>query len=396
VTSLSYRARTMDFSLTDEQRLIRETARDFTDKEVVERARENDRNQHFDLELVQKIAAQGYLGAIVPREYGGAGLDYLSYGLVVEEIGRGDSAMRTVISVQTSLVCSAILRWGSEEQKQHYLPKLCAGEWLGCFGLTEPDTGSDAANQRTRARKTDSGWVINGAKMFISLANHAKVALIFAQTDPEKAHRGLACFLVDTDQPGFQPQPIHHKMGLHASDTAAISLDDVEARDDQLLGEVGDGFKVAMSALDSGRYSVAAGCVGICQGCVESSVAYAKEREQFGRPIASFQLVQAMLADMKVQTDAARLLVWRAGYLEDTGKPNTTETSIAKLYATEAAVRCANTAIQVHGGSGYVDDHPVERYFRDVRVTTLYEGTSQIQQLIIGRALTGINALIPS
>jgi hypothetical protein len=386
----------MDFELSDEQRLIRETARAFTDNEIIEQARENDRNEHFDLKLVGKMADQGYLGAIVPREYGGAGLDYLTYGLIVEEIGRGDSAMRTVVSVQTSLVCSAILRWGTEEQKQHYLPKLCAGEWLGCFGLTEPDTGSDAANQRTRARKTDSGWVINGAKMWISMGNHAKVALIFAQTDPEKAHRGLACFLVDTDQSGFQPQPIHHKMGLRGSDTASISLDDVEVTDDQMLGEVGDGFKVAMSSLDSGRYSVASGCVGICQGCVEASVVYAKERIQFGKPIASFQLVQGMLADMKVQTDAARMLVWRAGYLKDARQPNTTETSIAKLYATEAAVHCANTAIQVHGGSGYVDDHPVERYFRDVRVTTLYEGTSQIQKLIIGRALTGIIALVPS
>jgi alkylation response protein AidB-like acyl-CoA dehydrogenase len=260
--------------------------------------------------------------------------------------------------------------------------------------LTEPDTGSDAANQRTRARKTDGGWVINGAKMFISLGNHAKVALVFAQTDPEKGHRGLACFLVDTDQPGFQPQEIHHKMGLRGSDTAAISLDDVDVSDDAVLGEVGDGFKVAMTALDSGRFSVAAGCVGICQGCVDSSVNYSKERQQFGRPIASFQLVQAMIANMAVEADAARMLVWRAGYLKDAGKPNTTETSIAKLYATEAAIRCANTAIQVHGGSGYVDDHPVERYLRDVRVTTLYEGTSQIQQLIIGRALTGINALV--
>jgi butyryl-CoA dehydrogenase len=383
----------MDFDLTDEQKLIRETARAFTDNEIVERARENDRNQHFDLELVGQIAQQGYLGAIVPREYGGAGLDYLTYGLIVEEIGRGDSAMRTVVSVQTSLVCSAILRWGTEEQKQRYLPKLCSGEWLGCFALTEPDTGSDAANQRTRARKENGGWVLNGAKMFISMANHAKLALVFAQTDPEKGHRGLACFLVETDQDGFQPQPIHHKMGLHGSDTGAISLDDVHAGDDAMLGEVGDGFKVAMSALDSGRYSVAAGCVGICQGCVNASVTYSKEREQFGKPIASFQLVQAMIADMVVQTEAARMLVWRAGFLKDSGKPNTTETSIAKLYATEAAVRCANTAIQVHGGSGYVDDHPVERYFRDVRVTTLYEGTSQIQQLIIGRAVTGINAL---
>src|SRR5436305_10336727 len=218
----------MDFELNDEQRLIRETARAFTDNEIIDRARENDRNEHFDLELVSKIADQGYLGAIVPREYGGAGLDYLTYGLIVEEIGRGDSAMRTVVSVQTSLVCSAILRWGTEDQKQHYLPKLCAGEWLGCFGLTEPDTGSDAANQKTRARKTDSGWVINGSKMWISMGNHAKVAMIFAQTDPAKRHRGRACFLVPTATPGFQPQVIHHKLGLHGSHTAAIALDDVE------------------------------------------------------------------------------------------------------------------------------------------------------------------------
>jgi alkylation response protein AidB-like acyl-CoA dehydrogenase len=386
----------MDFDLTDEQKLIRDTAREFTDNEIVPRARENDRNHHFDLELIAKMAGQGYLGAIVPNEYGGAGLDYTTYGLIVEQVGRGCSAMRTVVSVQTSLVCSAILRWGTEEQKRRYLPKLCSGEWLGCFGLTEPDTGSDAANQKTRARGDDGGWVINGSKMWISMGNHAKVALIFAQTDPELKHKGVACFLVDTDQEGFQPQPIEGKMGLHGSDTAAITLDEVKATDDEMLGEVGDGFKIAMSALDSGRYSVAAGCVGICQGCVDESVRYSKEREQFGRPIASFQLVQSMIADMVVETEAARMLVWRAGFLKDSGQPNTTETSIAKLYATEAAVRCANTAIQVHGGAGYVDDHPVERYFRDVRVTTLYEGTSQIQKLIIGRAATGINALVPA
>jgi alkylation response protein AidB-like acyl-CoA dehydrogenase len=386
----------MDFDLTDEQQLIQRTAREFTDNEIVERTRENARNHHFDVDLVKKIAAQGYLGAIVPEEYGGAGLDYLSYGLIVEEIGRGDSAIRTVISVQTSLVCSAILKWGTEEQKHKYLPNLCSGEWLGCFGLTEPDTGSDAANQKTRAKKTDSGWVINGAKMWISMGNYAKVALIFAQTDPELGYKGVACFMVDTDQPGFTTQTIEHKMGLHASDTASIALEDVEVSDDDMLGQVGDGFKVAMSALDSGRYSVAAGCVGICRGCVEESVKYAKEREQFGKPIASFQLVQAMIADMVLKTDASRMLVWRAGWLKDQGRPSTLETSIAKLHATEASLECANLAIQVHGGAGYVDDHPVERYFRDARVTTLYEGTSQIQKLIIGRAMTGINALVPS
>ncbi len=383
----------VDFDLSDEQRLVRETAREFCDGEIMPRARENARRHHFDLELVGLMAAQGYLGATVPREYGGAGLDQLTYALILEEIGRGDSAMRTVVSVQTSLVCESILRWGTEEQKQAYLPRLCSGEWLGCFGLTEPDSGSDAAHQRTRARQTDGGWALDGAKMWISLGVHARLALIFAQTDPELGRRGLACFLVDTDQPGFHPTPIEGKMGLHASDTAAIALDDVHAGEDAVLGEIGRGFRVAMSALDSGRYSVAAGCVGVCRGCVEESVRYATERHQFGRPIASFQLVQAMLAEMRVKADAARMLVWQAGFLKDAGRPNTTETSIAKLYATEAAVQCANTAIQVHGGAGYVDDHPVERWLRDVRVTTLYEGTSEIQKLIIGRALTGIDAL---
>ncbi|MDQ3935786.1 MAG: acyl-CoA dehydrogenase family protein [Actinomycetota bacterium] len=383
----------MEFELTDEQKLIRETARDFADREIIPVARDNDRNERFDLDLVKKLGDMGYLGPIVAEEYGGRGLDYRTYGLIVEEIGRGDSSARTVVSVQTSLVCSSIQRWGSEDQKHEWLPRLCSGEILGCFGLTEPDTGSDAANLKTRAEKTDGGWRISGQKQWISMGNYAKVALIFAQTDPEQKHRGLAAFLVPTDSDGFSASSIHGKLGLRASDTAELSLDSVEVGDEALLGEVGEGFKVAMSALDSGRFSVAAGCVGICQGCVNASVDYAKERKQFDRPIASFQLVQAMLADMIVDTEAARGLVWRSGWLKDTGKPNTTETSVAKLFATEAAVRTANTAIQVHGGSGYVDDHPVERYLRDARVTTLYEGTSQIQKLIIGRAATGINAL---
>ncbi len=383
----------IDFELTDEQRLIRETAREFADREIVPVARENDRNEHFDLELVKKLGDMGYLGPIVAEEYGGRGLDYRTYALIVEEVGRGDSSARTVVSVQTSLVCSSIQRWGSEEQKHEWLPRLCSGEILGCFGLTEPDTGSDAANLKTRAEKTGDGWRISGQKQWISMGNFAKVALVFAQTDPEQRHRGLAAFLVPTDSPGFSSSAIHGKLGLRAADTAELSLDGVEVGDEALLGRVGDGFKVAMSALDSGRYSVAAGCVGICQGCVDASVEYSKNRLQFDRPIASFQLVQQMIADMVVDAEAARALVWRAGWLKDTGKPNTTETSIAKLFATEAAVRSANTAIQVHGGSGYVDDYPVERYLRDARVTTLYEGTSQIQKLIIGRAATGINAM---
>jgi alkylation response protein AidB-like acyl-CoA dehydrogenase len=385
----------MDFDLTDEQKLISESAREFADREILPRVRENDRQARFDRELASKLGEVGYLGAPVDEEYGGRSLDYLGYGLIVEQIGRADSSARTVVSVQTSLVCGSIERWGSDEQKRHWLPRLCSGEALGCFGLTEPDTGSDAANLRTRATKTDGGWSISGQKMWISLANFAEVAMIFAQTDPSKKHRGLACFLVPTDSSGFTTQEIHGKLGLRASDTGEISLDDVEVPDDAMLGEIGDGFKVAMSALDNGRYSVAAGCVGICDGCVDASVDYSKERHQFGVPLARFQLVQEMIAEMIVKRDAARMLVWRAGHLKDTGKPNTTETSIAKYYATEAAVECANLAIQVHGGSGYVDDYPVERYLRDARVTTLYEGTSQIQKLIIGRAATGINAMTP-
>jgi alkylation response protein AidB-like acyl-CoA dehydrogenase len=385
----------VDLELTDEQRLIQETAREFTDNEIVPRARESDRAARFDQELAARLGGMGYLGAPVSEEYGGRGLDYLSYGLIVEEIGRGDSAMRTVVSVQTSLVCGSIERWGSEEQKQLWLPRLCSGDAFGCFGLTEPDAGSDPASMRTRAEKIEGGWRISGQKMWISLGNVAEVALVFAQTDPGKQHRGIACFLVPTASDGFSSQEIHGKLGLRASDTASLAFDGVEVGDDALLGEVGDGFKVAMSALDSGRYSVAAGCVGICQGCVDASVAYATERRQFGVPIASFQLVQAMLAEMIVKRDAARLLVRRAGILKDRGEPSTVETSIAKLYATEAAVECANAAIQVHGGAGYVDDHPVERYLRDARVTTLYEGTSQIQKLIIGRDATGINAMTP-
>ena len=385
----------MNLDLTDEQQLIRETAREFADREIIPRARENDRAERFDTELVKRIAEMGYLGAPVAEEYGGRSLDYVSYGLIVEEIGRGDSSARTVVSVQTSLVAGSIEQWGTEEQKRAILPKLCSGEWLGCFGLTEPGTGSDAASVATRATRKNGGWSISGSKMFISLGNNAKVAMIFAQTDPDLKHRGVACFLVPTDRPGFSAQEIHGKLGLRASDTAELSLDAVEASDDELLGEIGDGFKIAMSALDRGRYSVAAGCVGIAQGCVNESVKYAQERQQFNRPIAAFQLVQELIAEMVVDTEAARLLVWRAGHLKDRKQPNTLETSIAKYYATEAAVRCANAAIQVHGGYGYIDEYPVERYMRDARVTTLYEGTSQIQKLIIGRHATGINALIP-
>jgi alkylation response protein AidB-like acyl-CoA dehydrogenase len=384
----------MDLTLSEEQQSFRDLARDFLDKEAVPHRVQWDRDEAVDLAIVPKMADIGFFGLTIPEEYGGLGGDYVTYALGMEELGRADSALRGIVSVSNGLVGKSILGFGTEEQKQEWLPRIASASSLGCFGLTEPGTGSDAANQQTRAKKTDGGWMINGAKQWISLGNYAKVALVFAQTDPEKQHRGLACFLVPTDTPGFSSQEIHGKLGLKGSDTAELFLDDVEVPESTLMGEVGDGFKIAMSALDSGRFSVASGCVGICQGCVNASVDYSKERKQFDRPIASFQLVQDMIATMVVKTEAARLLCWRAAWLKDTGQPNTTETSIAKLYATEAAVECANLGIQVHGGSGYVDDHPVERYLRDARVTTLYEGTSQIQKLIIGRAATGINAMV--
>ncbi|HKJ35686.1 MAG TPA: acyl-CoA dehydrogenase family protein [Solirubrobacterales bacterium] len=386
----------MDLELTDEQRLISATAREFADGYIAPRVREFDRAQRFDAELASRLGEMGYLGAPVAEAYGGRGLDHVSYALIVEQIERASSAARTVVSVQTSLVAGSIEQWGTEEQKRRWLPRLCSGESLGCFGLTEPDTGSDAANLRTRAERDGGGWRINGQKLWISLGGVAELALIFAQTEPEAGHRGLACFLVETSADGFASEEIHGKLGLRSADTAALSLDSVEVPDTAMLGSVGDGFKVAMSALDRGRFSVAAGCVGICDGCVDASVAYAKEREQFGVPIARFQLVQAMIAEMIVKRDAARLLVLRAGMLKDAGRPSTVETSIAKLHATESAVECADTAIQIHGGSGYVDDHPVERYLRDARVTSLYEGTSQIQKLIIGRDATGIDAILPT
>jgi alkylation response protein AidB-like acyl-CoA dehydrogenase len=381
----------MDFSLTPEQELIRSSAREFCEREIVPHSRDWDRAEELDREIVAKLAAAGYLGATIAEDYGGMGLDTVSYCLLMEELGRADSSVRGIVSVNLGLVGKTIARWGTDEQKREWLPQLASGDALGCYALTEPGSGSDPASLVTRAQRDGDQWVLSGSKIFITLGSWAGLALVFARSGGEGA-RGLTCFLVPTGTAGFSAAPIKGKLGLRAQDTAEVFLDGVRVPDSSRLGAESDGFKIAMSALDNGRISLAAGCVGIAQGCLDACVTYAAERRQFGKPISSFQLVQELLADMSVELEAARLLTWRAALLADWGHQHTLESSVAKYYASEMSVRAANAAVQVHGGYGYVDEYPVGKYLRDARVTTLYEGTSQIQKLIIGRALTGESA----
>lgn len=381
----------MDFALTPEQELIRRSAREFCDREIVPNARDWDRSERMDEEIVPKLAEIGFLGCALPEEFGGMGLDTISYCLVMEELGRADSSVRGIVSVNNGLAGKTIAKWGTGEQKRQWLPKLSSGEALGCYGLTEPGSGSDPASLVTRATREGGDWVIDGSKIFITLGSWAGVALVFARTGGE-GPRGITCFLVPTDSPGFSARKIDGKLGLRAQDTAELFFDGVRIPDSARLGDEGAGFKVAMSALDNGRISLAAGAVGVAQGCVDASVAYATERTQFGKPLAQFQLIQELIAEMAVETEAARMMAWRAAALADRGESYTLAASQAKYYASEVAVRAANAALQVHGGYGYVDEFPVARYLRDARVLTLYEGTSQIQKLLIGRALTGESA----
>ncbi|MGK4584332.1 acyl-CoA dehydrogenase family protein [Kitasatospora sp. HPMI-4] len=386
----------MNLELSEEQAAVRELAAEFTDREVVPYAADWDRAESVDRAIVGKLAEVGFLGLTIPEEYGGSGGDHLAYCLVLEELGRGDSAVRGIVSVSLGLVGKSVNGFGTEEQKRHWLPRLTSGEALGCFALTEPGTGSDAANLTTRAVQDGDHWLITGTKTFITNGTWAEVALVFARTggsDPDRqGHRGITAFLVPTDLPGFGRREIHGKLGLRGQATAELSLDGVRVPDSARLGPEGKGFTVAMAALAKGRMSVAAGCVGIARACLDAAVKYAGEREQFGRPIASRQLVQELLADISVDIEAARLLTWRVADHIERGLPFATESSTAKLYASEAAVRAANNALQVFGGYGFIDEYPVGKYLRDARVMTLYEGTSQIHKLLIGRALTGINA----
>ena len=381
----------MDLRLSDEHQQLKELAHRFTEERIVPFAQQWDRDEAIDRALVPRLGDVGFLGLGIDEEYGGSGGDNLAYCLVLEEIARGDSAVRGIISVSLGLVGKTIFKIGTDEQKKQWLPGLCAGTQLGCFGLTEPETGSDAGSLSTKAERDGDDWLLTGRKVFITNGTWADVALIFARTGGP-GPKGITAFLVPTDSDGFRATEIHGKLGMRGQATAELTLDRVRVPDSARLGDEGTGFKLAMAALDRGRMSVAAGCVGAARGALEASLRYAKEREQFGKPIAGFQLVQELLADMAVETDAARLLTWRVADLADRGEPFRTEASMAKLYASEAAVRVANNAIQVFGGYGYIDEYPVGKYLRDTRVTTLYEGTSQIQKLLIGRALTGVNA----
>jgi len=380
----------MDFDLSSEQKAIRKHVREFAEREIAPVAAKNDRECKFDWDVAKKIFAQGFLGCPIPERYGGLGQDYISYGLMTEEINRVCSSTRTLFSVQTSLVALTILRWGTEEQKAYYLPKLCNGEIIGCYGLTEPEAGSDAANQQTRAKQNGDHYLLSGQKTWISCGSIATHALVFATIDPALGHKGITCFIVDTKSSGFKAQPIKGKLGLRASDTSSLFLDSVKVPAANVLGDVGGGFKVAMSALDNGRFSVAAGAVGLVQGCIDACTKYAMQRQTFGKPIGEHQQVQAMIADMVADCEAGRLLYLRAAHLKNKDIRNTLETSIAKFFCGEAANRAGHNAVQIFGGYGYSDEYPVERYFRDAKVLNIYEGTREIQRIIIAQDVLGI------
>ncbi|MDT0458817.1 acyl-CoA dehydrogenase family protein [Streptomyces sp. DSM 41527] len=382
----------MDLELSAEQAAVRQLAKDFADREITPHAAAWDRAEQVDRGIVKKLGGLGFLGLTVPEEYGGSGGDHLSYVLVTEELGRADSSVRGIVSVSLGLVAKTLASWGDEEQKRTWLPRLTSGEAVGCFGLTEPGTGSDAANLATRAVRDGDSYVIDGTKMFITNGTWADVVLLFARTGGAPGHQGISAFLVPADSPGLERREIHGKLGLRGQATAELVLDGVRVPAAAMLGPEGKGFSVAMSALAKGRMSVAAGCVGIAQAALDAALGYAGEREQFGKPLARHQLVQELISDIAVDVDAARLLTWRVADLIERGEPFVTAASKAKLFASEAAVRAANNALQVFGGYGYIDEYPVGKLLRDARVMTLYEGTSQIQKLVIGRALTGVSA----
>ncbi len=381
----------MRIELSDEQQMIRELARDFAEKEVKPIAAQLDREARFPHETVKRMGELGLMGIAIPEKYGGGGADTVSYALAVEEIARACASHAVIMSVNNSLVADPIHQFGSEEQKERFLVPLASGRGLGCFALTEPQAGSDATNQNTLAVRDGDHYVLNGRKIFVTNGREATVALVFCQTDPAKVHHGISAFLVEKGTPGFLVPKVEDKLGLRASDTAEFVFEECRVPEANRLGEEGLGFKIAMKALDGGRIGIAAQAVGIAQGAYEASVAYAKERKSFGVPIGQHQMIQWMLADMATQLDAARLLTWRAAALKDRGQPYGVAASMAKLFASEMAMKVTTDAIQVHGGYGYIKEYPVERFFRDAKITQIYEGTSQIQKLVIARQLLDLS-----
>lgn len=377
----------MDFNLTEEQKMIKEMARNFAEKEVAPIAEKLDEGEIFPAENVKRMADLGLLGMMIPQKYGGAGLDVLSYVIAIEEIARYCASTAVIMSVNNSLVCDPIYKFGTDEQKNKFLIPLAKGEKLGCFCLSEPGTGSDAAAQKTVALKKGNEWILNGTKNFITNGPQADVAIIFAMSDKSKGHRGISSFIVEKGTTGYSIGKIEKKLGIRGSSTSQIVLEDCRIPAENLLGKEGDGFKVAMTTLDGGRIGIAAQALGIARGAYEDALQYAKQREAFGQPIANFQGIQWILADMAMRIDAARLLIWRAAMLKQAGERYTKEAAMAKLFASETAMWTVTKAVQIHGGYGYIKDYRVERFFRDAKITEIYEGTSEIQRSVIAKEI---------
>ena len=372
----------MDFTFNDNHKMVERTVYDFARKTVMPVIREHDRSHTFPHELLPQMAALGFMGICLPVRYGGAGLDYLSLGIISEGLEYADSSVRETIAVHLGLHALPIFQWGTDEQKRDFLPPLARGEKLACFGLTEPGAGSDVAAMNSRARRDGGDYVLSGEKMWITLADIADRFLVFAKTDPERGANGITAFILERGWPGLTTGTIEGKMGVHASNTGWVNMAEVRVPASHRLGEEGEGFKIAMSALDNARYGVAAGAVGIIKACLDESIAYGRERRTFGKPIVEYQLVQQMLAHMQQSIDAGELLVWKAGWLKNQGIRNTRETSMAKWYCTEAARRAADDAVQIHGAYGYSDEYNVERHLRNTKSSVIYEGTSQIHTLM--------------
>ena len=374
----------MDFQLTEEQRMIRDMVADFAEKEVKPLAEKVDKEHYFPKETIAKMAELGLLGVAVPEEYGGAGMDNICYVLALEEISKYCASTGVIMSVNNSLACDPILRYGTEEQKKEYLTPMAKGERLGCLGLTEPNAGSDAANISTSAKLVGDEWIVNGSKLFITNGKEAGICVLIAQTDKSKRHKGIVALIVDMDNtPGFRRGKFEDKLGIRGSSTAELIFEDAKIPKKNQLGEVGEGFKVALSTLDGGRIGIAAQAIGIARGAMEAAIDHANTRVQFGQPIAKFQAIQWMIADMATKIDAARLLALRAAFLKDNKQPYSKEAAMAKLFASETAMWATTKAIQIHGGYGYTTEYPVERYFRDAKITEIYEGTSEVMRLVI-------------